>query len=216
MLNLLFTTNSLLALEPFDHEYKSTFAGFGAKSRRSLTQLEDGTWELRMVSRNMLAKYEEVSHFKLDADGYPIPLENRFEGRLFGSKRKEVTQFDWDKGIATWTRKGETRTAELQPGMVDRILYQLLVPLDAEKGTELASYSFVNRGKARVYNFERLGTETIKIGGREIETIKMRRVNDNQEKQTSLWLAPELDYQLVKIHHRDKGGADYKMELKLK
>ena len=112
--------------------------------------------------------------------------------------------------------KAKQELPNCKPGMVDRILYQLLVPLDAEKGTELASYSFVNRGKARVYNFEHLGTETIKIDGKDIETIKMRRVNDNQEKQTSLWLAPAMNYELVKIHHKDKGGADYKMELKLK
>ena len=78
-----------LGLEPFHHEYKSTFAGFKAKSSRSLAQLEDGSWELRISSRNFVAKYNEISHFRLDEIGYPIPIENRFEGRLFGAKRQE-------------------------------------------------------------------------------------------------------------------------------
>lgn len=204
-----------LTLKPFDHSYKSKFAGFSAKSQRTLTEVETGIWELRMVSRNFIARYEEASRFQLDESGYPIPIENRFEGRLFGSRREELTTFDWEAGTATWTRKDDVRTAELEEGMVDRILYQLLVPLDAEKGTELASYSFINRGNPRTYHFERLGLETIEIDGSKIEAVKMRRADDKQEKETTLWLAPSMNYDLVKIHHHDDDGADYEMELEI-
>lgn len=216
LLGLVLISSPSIALEPFNHAYKSKFAGFSAKSYRTLTELDDGTWELKMTSRNLIAKYEEISHFKLDAAGYPIPIENRFEGRLFGAKRKEVTRFDWESGTATWTRKNDVRTARLEDGMVDRILYQLLVPVDAEKGTELASYTFINRGNQKTYDFERLGQETIQIDGAKIETIKMRRADDKKEKETTLWLAPSMNYELVKIYHHDDDGADYEMELKIK
>lgn len=168
-----------------------------------------------MVSKNFIAKYEEISLFRISASGYPIPIENRFEGKLFGSKRKEITQFDWDSGVATWKRKDDVRTAELEEGMVDRILYQLLVPMDAENGKELASYSFINRGKQKTYNFERLDSETITIGKKQIDTIRMRRIDDKKEKETTLWLAPDMGYELVRIRHHDDDGADYELELKL-
>jgi len=214
--SLLLNAPNSLALEPFNHEYKSKFAGFNAKSFRTLTEVEEGIWELRMVSKNFIAKYEEVSRFKLDENGYPIPIENYFEGRLFGVKRKEMTRFDWDTGTATWNRKEDVRSAELEPGMVDRILYQILVPVDAQKGTEIASYSFINRGAVKTYDFERLGTEIINLDGSDIEAVKMRRIDDKKEKETTLWLAPEMNYELVKIHHHDDDGADYELELKIR
>ena len=211
---LLFTAAPAPALEPFERAYKSKFAGFNAKSFRTLTELGDGIWELRMISKNFFAKYEEVSRFKLDQSGYPIPIENHFAGRLFGVKRKEVTRFDWDQGIATWQKKDEIRTVALEPGMVDRILYQLLLSIDVSQGIDSVSYSFINRGNPKTYDFTSLGSETISVNGTAIEAVKMRRTDDKNEKETTLWLAPDMNYELVKIHHHDD-GVDYKMELRL-
>ena len=209
----LFSTAVTQALEPFSYQYKSTFAGFSAKSYRSLTQLEDGIWELRVASKNRVAEYQEVSRFKLDNNGYPIPLQNRVQAKLFGVKRSETTNFDWDKGRAIWTRKKDTRIANLSPGDLDRILYQLLIGKDVAKNNQPLSYSFINRGRKKTYHFQRLGTETIRLGKQPVETIKIRRIDSKKEKQTTVWLAPKMNYELVKIQHRDEDGADYSMEL---
>lgn len=213
--SLLLTAFSASALEPFSHEYKSKFAGFGAKSFRTLSEIEPGIWEFSMSSRNMFARYKEVSRFRLDESGYPVPLENYIEGRLFGVKRTERTEFDWDAGVATWYRKEDVRSVDIEPGMVDRILYQLLVPGHAATGVEEISYQFINRGQLKSYDFKRIGPETLTIGGQDIDTVKITRIDDNQEKETSVWLAPEMNYELIRIYHHDKDGADYEMELKL-
>lgn len=206
---------SSFALEGFNHEYKSTFAGFSAKTTRSLTEVEEGVWELKMTARNLFAKYEETSRFRLDAEGYPVPVEHIMESRVFGAKRNEYTEFNWQEGVATWTRKKDLRTAELRSGMVDRILYQILIPQDLASGMESLSYEFINRGDEKIYDFENLGTETITLGDREIETVKVRRIDDKKEKETTVWIAPEMGYEIIKLHHLDDDGADYKMELKL-
>lgn len=204
------------ALEPFNHEYKSTFAGMGAKSTRTLKEIGDGIWELQMSSKNFVAKYVETSRFTLDPQGRPVPIENTVSGRLFGISRKENTVFDWENGIATWTKKNDTRTTPISDGMVDRILYQLLIPVDLAAGAEVTSYEFINRGSQKTYNFERVGEETISISGQDIDTVMLRRLDDKQEKETTLWLAPDRGYELVRIHHLDEDGADYKMELIIK
>ena len=49
---------------------------------------------------------------------------------------------------------------------------------------------------------------------REINAVKLERIYDDEEKQTAVWIAPDLGYEIVKIVHHDEDGADYLMELK--
>jgi len=212
---LLWTSSTqALALEPFHREYKSTFAGLGAKSSRELKEIEPGIWELSLKARNLVARYEETSRFTLDETGYPIPQRHSFKGSLFGISREEITNFNWEDKTATWNRNDDHRTAELHQGVVDRILYQILVPRDVKAGNDLTTYEFINRGDLRSYQFENMGTETMNFDDTQINTIKLERVYDDGEKQTSVWVAPELNYEIIKISHKDDDGADYLMELR--
>ncbi len=203
-----------LSLEPFYREYKSTFAGFGAKSTRELKEVEPGVWELSLTARNLIARYEETSRFILDENGYPVPQKHYFKGRLFGVSREEITTFDWEEETASWQRGDDQRTAELHEGVVDRILYQILVPMDVKAGKEKTTYEFVNRGDVRSYQFATVGTESVPFDGQQVDAIKLERVYDDGEKQTMVWVAPELGYEIVKIIHEDDDGADYRMELR--
>ncbi len=210
---MLLTAWMCLALEPFSHTYSSTFAGLGVKAERSLVKLDDETWELRMIAQNVIAGYQEASRFRLNEQGYPIPLEHHFSSRLLGVDRSEITRFDWEAGRATWQRNEDVREAELEPRTLDRLLYQLLIPGDAQAGLESVSYRFVSRGRLKTYQFELVDTEVLRIGDSELHTLEYRRVDDKEEKETIIWLAPELGYELVKIQHHDEDGADYSMLL---
>ncbi|MEQ9022844.1 MAG: DUF3108 domain-containing protein, partial [Pseudomonadales bacterium] len=179
-----------------------------------LREVEPGIWELSLKARNLIARYEETSRFILDESGYPIPQQHYFEGRLFGVSREETTEFNWESETATWQRGDDRRTAELHQGVVDRILYQILVPRDVKAGKELTTYEFINRGDLRSYQFENMGSETMNFDDTRINTIKLERVYDDGEKQTTVWVAPELDYEIIKIAHQDDDGADYLMELR--
>lgn len=208
------SSGQAMSLEPFYREYKSTFAGMGAKSSRELREIEPGIWELSLKARNLIARYEETSRFTLDENGYPVPQTHYFKGRLFGIGREETTEFNWETETATWERSDDRRTAELHQGVVDRILYQILVPRDVKAGKELTTYEFVNRGELRSYQFENMGEETMDFDDSRVDTIKLERVYDDGEKQTTIWVAPELDYEIIKIAHQDDDGADYLMELR--
>ena len=215
-LALLLCAATASALEPFTHSYKSTFAGFTAKATRSLTQMEDGTWQFKMAARNLLGRYEEVSHFRLNEAGYPVPIKHRFKARYLRlTRRTETTHFDWQAGTATWQRKKTTRTAELKPGTLDRLLYQLLIPRDlATSESSTFTYHFINRGRPKTYEFEISGAELIDWGGQDVKTVLLRRTSEDESRQTTLWLAPEMGYEMLRIHHRDESGADYDMVLR--
>jgi len=72
----------------------------------------------------------------------------------------------------------------------------------------------VKRSKQKDYVFEREGEETIDTDLGPLATIVYRRVQDNDERTTRFWVAPELNHMLVRLHQTEKkDGLDVTLEL---
>lgn len=198
---------------PFEQTFKSSYSGIPVTTERSLTALEDGTYQFRVYSKNFLARYDEKSIFQLDPKGDIQPLEHSVKSRVFGVSRSETTDFDWETMEATYTKSGETKVTAIEHGMLDRVLYQLLLPEDLADGNTQPAYDFVDRGRLKTYEFEVLAEETIETKEEEINALKLRRITDKEGRETLVWFASEHDYQLVKISHTEDDGGDYHMVL---
>lgn len=217
VITLVFASQSLWAIsppEPFEQEFKSTFSGFRVTSERSLKLLDDGRYEFSVKSKNLIARYEEKSIFWLDEAGQIFPLEHSVSSKVFGVSRLEETLFDWVALKATYTKGDTIRTIDLEPGLLDRGLYQLLIPEDLAAGITEPSYEFVDRGRIKTYTFGVIEEEEVELVDDKVLAVKMKRINDDDEKETLIWFASNQDYQLVKISHIDEDGSDYHMLLK--
>ena len=202
-------------LEPFDKEYKMTLSGISVTAHRSLQKLDDGNYLFQLKAKNLLSRYEEKSLFKVDDSGQMYPLEHSVKSRVLGISRKEITTFDWANALATYTKKDTVRTAEIQPGYLDRVLYQLLVSEDLNAGAKELAYDFIDRGRLKTYEFEIVAEETIELRNTEVTAVRINRINQrNKDKETHIWFAPDREYELIKISHIDKDGSDYHLELK--
>lgn len=195
----------------FENEYRSKFEGFGVKTTRTLTLLDDGTYLFRVRSSNFLAKLDERSHFRISEEGEYQSLEHRMERSVLGVRREETTQFDWESGEVTFERRDDTRVLPLEPGYTDRTLYQYLMELDLAEGVEMPSYMVVDRGRIRDFTFEQLGEEELEIDGDDVMTIKLRRITEDDNRETLAWFAPSMNYRLVQIIHSEKDGSEYEM-----
>lgn len=198
----------------FQNEYRSKFEGFGVTTVRTLTLLDDGTYLFRVRSSNFLAKLDEKSHFRINEAGEYQSLEHTMERSVLGVRREENTQFDWEAGEVTFERRDDTRVLPLEPGYTDRTLYQYLMELDLAEGVEMPSYMVVDRGRIRDFTFEQLGEELIDIAGEEVSAIKLRRITEDDDRETLAWFAPSMDYRLVQIIHSEKDGSEYEMYFK--
>ncbi|SKA67507.1 Protein of unknown function [Thiothrix eikelboomii] len=96
-------------------------------------------------------------------------------------------------------------TLKVPKNTIDPALIELRLMEDVAANRPL-NYSITERGKLKTYQFQRLGKETITtpLGQYACEKVKMTR--DNGERQTTLWLAPELDYVAAQIQHNEKGN----------
>ena len=202
-------------LEPFEQEFSAKLAGLRVSADRTLTKLDNGNYEFRLHARKIIARYEEKSIFRVDEQGQILPLEHSVESRVFGIARKEITIFDWENQTATYTKRDTVRTVDIQPGLLDRALYQLLIPRDLAAGITEPSYDFVDRGRIKNYVFGIIDQEQIELVDDEVAAVKMIRTNEeDSDKETLIWLAPDHNYELVKISHIDQDGSDYHMTLK--
>lgn len=198
---------------PFEQTFKSSYSGIPVTTERTLQELDDGKYQFRIYSKNFLARYDEKSIFQLNSDGSIQPLEHSVRSKVFGVSRSEVTQFDWENLEAIYTKSDETKVTDIEPGILDRVLYQLLLPEDLAEGNMQPEYQFVDRGRLKIYQFEVLTEEPVETREEEINALKLRRITDREGRETLIWFAPEHDYQLVKISHTEDDGGDYHMLL---
>jgi len=203
------------ALEPFEQVFSAKLAGFNVSANRTLRQLDDGNYEFRLHARKIIGRYEEKSIFTLDEQGQILPLEHSVVSKVFGIARKEITLFDWENQQATYTKRDTVRTVDIRPGLLDRALYQLLLPQDLAAGIIEPNYQFVDRGRIKTYIFGIIDQQQIDLVDDEVDAIKMKRINEeDSDKETLIWFAPDHNYELVKITHTDEDGSDYFMTLK--
>lgn len=66
-------------------------------------------------------------------------------------------------------------------------------------------YQVVSRGKAKTVTFNKLGKEMVETPEGRYQCEKVQHNADNGALQTTVWLAPELDFRIVRITHRDDG-----------
>lgn len=200
----------------FSQEYKTRIDGIPVTTERSLILRDDGTYRLRIRSSNFLARFQESSYYEVLEDGSLQPFLNQSERRIFGVASKSETRFDWDNMLATYESDDDPlKETPLEVGMVDRTLYQYLMEIDMRAGRPVLSYDVVDKGRVRNFTFENLGVEDLEIDNKELSAFKFKRITETNKRETFVWMAADLDYEIVKIHHREDDGSEYTMSRKL-
>ncbi|MDX1525396.1 MAG: DUF3108 domain-containing protein [Pseudidiomarina maritima] len=76
---------------------------------------------------------------------------------------------------------------------------------EADNGAELTYQVLDEKGQADELIYAVQARETLRLPYGDIEAIKVVRVRENSRRETDYWLAPELDYMLVKMTQRKDG-----------
>lgn len=96
----------------------------------------------------------------------------------------------------------------------DPLSYQQQLALDLAAGKKDVSFDLYQELKHKHYRFKVLGEERLSTPYGEVDTIRVERVRSpNSSRKTLFWLAPSLNYALVKLW-QGKNGSE-QMELVL-
>lgn len=134
--------------------------------------------------------------------------------RRTGRKDKEANvSFDWDRGLANGTVKGKTWTMPVPDDTLDKLGYLLAMMHDLATGKRLLEYRIADDGKLSTYRLEAVAEEVIRTPLGMLNTVKIRRIRIESERETTFWCAPSLRFLPIKVAHKETDGSVILLEL---
>jgi hypothetical protein len=141
------------------------------------------------------------------------PVSGSDNSSVLIKKVVKNAQYDWDKGVATWSgnvKPDRAGPVELKPGDLDAMLVNLALARDVAAGKPLR-YRMVDDGRAKDMVYTVAGKESITVGGKARQATKVERTDGN--KQTLVWIVDGMPAP-ARILQRKDGQDEVDLQLK--
>lgn len=204
-----------MELPTYQAEYVAYRSGMAlGEAKQQLVYLGHSRYKLSYQSDASLLfisdHRKEESLFSV-ADERILPYKYSFKRTGTGKNKSLLLQFDPQ---SQQIRVGDGATLPWQ-GEIDNQLYQLLIKADLAVGKTEFRYQTINdRGEQKELHFVVVGEETLSLPYGQLDTIKLKRVRENSRRETFVWLAPSLDYLLVRLLQQKDGSEQGDLKLK--
>lgn len=199
----------------FLHDYQARYAvqseGTTLGHATRALKFDDQKWTLSTsakISKFFISvKTRETSTFHIKDN--ELVNDHFYSRTKISLKKARVMEqiFDWDNKIETGYGRKKSWEIPLDKQVFDRVSNVIQLRADLLAGKTDFNYDVSYKGKAFVYSYNLVKTETLKTKIGDISTIKFLREKANGD-QVVLWLAPEYNYIPFKIAQYEKGEAD--------
>ena len=186
-----------------------------------MIQLEDGKWKLRSyLDGGRIVKREEVEYFYLE-NNFIQPIEYDFSMKVILMRKYNASAFfNWDENKVSFIEKKERGTVALEEKVLGPSSAQLQLRLDfrnlnLENIPKNLKYKVFWKGKIkeRIFDIQK-NPERIETSMGDFLTYKVsRRYEEGENKSQIFWLAPDLDFSVIKIFN-DDGRRPITIEMK--
>jgi len=119
-------------------------------------------------------------------------------------RKSKIDKIQFAGNSAKGSYKGKAYSEAITGVTQDRASLELVLARDVALNKAKLSYSVVERGKKKQYNFQKLGNEKVQVPAGTFNTVKVKVQREGGNRETIFWLAKETDYMPVKIRHREK------------
>lgn len=210
LLLALFCTQSILAaeLQPYEAVYKTSAKGFNVHVKRRL-EVHGARITISNSAKRFFFGMRESSVLLLHDDGRLSPVTHEHKRRGVSRKHDKELVFDWQENTVHDLLKPDRAPLAVENPTYDKLSYQTRMRLDLIRDPDMTycEYSVTNGIRNRVYSFERIGEEILKTPLGKLRTIKFKREGGDDDRQVSVWVAPDWGYLLVRIDQTKKRGG---------
>lgn len=199
------THANVTELRPFEAIYSTRAIGMTLDLTRTLTR-EDDVYRLQSSGENFLIKMKEFAEFRVTHSGV--------EGIRFNSKvktlktTKRAVEFDTERKLIKSFKRGEWTEHPFAPDVLDQFSQQQqlrLTLMQSNQTPETLQFRVVDGAKISDKVWRRLPNETLQTPLGDIDTVHYQAVHKNPSKRASeIWLAPSLDFLMVKTKHVER------------
>ncbi|WP_317200646.1 DUF3108 domain-containing protein [uncultured Psychrobacter sp.] len=132
--------------------------------------------------------------------------------KLLGIGRTHNLSFDSAGKKVTSSYRGKTTTSNMAQQAFDDLSLEVQIRQDLLNGKFSGNYYMAKKDKVEKTPFKKSGNTKITVPAGTFDTVRVDRVHDDNDRSTSFWLAPSLDYLPVKVSQINDGK---KMDLEL-
>lgn len=219
---LLALTSAIAVAAPLPSSFTATYTvsrgniAIG-EMQRSLTPVENSQikFESDMHATGFVAAFvkDELSESTLLSYQAEQIRPQLYTYNKTGGKKTRETRlvFDWKNNIVKNIVAEKEWEMPLQPGAQDKLSYQLAIMQDLAQGKTEFEYPIADKKEFKIYRFKVIGNETLDTPMGSLETFKVQRVMESDEKTTTLWCAPSLQYLPVRIEQNEKSGDEFSL-----
>ena len=184
-----------------------------------MTKLDDGSWKLTsLLDGGSIVHREESEVFEL-INNQIKPINYRYNQRILFRRYKASADFNWDENKVSFIEDKDKGIIELLDNVLGPSSASLQLRLDFREFGEgnipdEISYVVYWKGtiKNRTYNVNKQ-KESIETPFGIYEAFKVsRKFEEESDRSQIFWLAPELDYSVIKIYDKN----DREVEIKIK
>ncbi|HCH24034.1 MAG TPA: hypothetical protein DE179_07030 [Oceanospirillaceae bacterium] len=205
-----------LILQPFVAHYSSTWdvgLKIAGKATRQLQQLENGQWQLSLNAKALVAKLSETSVMAID-EGQIAPIDYHYHRKILQNNKQLRIEFDWAKNQAT-TTTSKSWNMPIQLPLQDKLSVQLQLRKDiSQQASGRITYQVAAGGQIERFRYQVHQQEPLSLESGHYEAIKVERLReDDSQRQTFIWFAPELNFHVVRIVQIEPGGKRYQLDL---
>lgn len=174
-----------------------------------------GEWEATVDASMFGMRNRERSRFDWnDCQPRTHRYVHTFKG--LGIRRESRMAFDWadEPTVTNVGRKGE-KTYAIRPDTLDEITLLLSARCVFAAGASSWSTTTAYGSRMRTHDLRHAGTEMLEgPDGEPLETVRIEKVHkESSDRRTTIWVAPELDWMLLRAKHSE-GGLSGTIELR--
>ena len=184
-----------------------------------MIKLDNGHWKLNsLLDGGSIVKREESEIFEL-VENQIKPIKYDFNQRILFSRYKASADFNWDKNEVKFIENKDKGILTLSENVVGPSSASLQLRLDfrqfdMDKIPDSISYVVYWKGtiKNRTYEVQK-EKESIETPFGTYDAFKVsRQFEKGSERSQVFWLAPDLDFSVIKIYDKN----DREVEIKIK
>ena len=184
-----------------------------------MIKLDSGHWKLNsLLDGGSIVKREESEIFEL-VENQIKPIKYDFNQRILFRRYKASADFNWDKNEVKFIENKDKGILTLSENVVGPSSASLQLRLDfrqfdMDKIPDSISYVVYWRGtiKNRTYEVQK-EKESIETPFGTYDAFKVtRQFEEGSERSQVFWLAPDLDFSVIKIYDKN----DREVEIKIK
>lgn len=196
------------APKTFDNEYKAKLYGFNITVTNRLTKTADNQYDLLFKADSMIGNITEQSKMQWNSEQQTIsPLHYNYSRRGLSKDRTAELSFDWKNKSVTNNVQKTSWQMDIAQKVQDKLSYQIQMQQDLLNGKKDFTYQIADGGRLKEYKFTVVGEEMLDTPLGKVNTLKVKRSREKDERVTYAWLAKDWNYLLVRLQQEEKGEA---------